>query len=181
MKRSLLLFVMAITLSCCNNDDDNTPTNPIDQLPPATQTGEQTFGCLINGEPFVPHSFGTNAPNAFYQFVDGAYTLSIYGSINGGTNLKSINVGAIEVQEALEEQMYNLNEEESGNYFGEYNIGGGIIFSGSTNMNNPGILTITNFDQDNFIISGTFSFTVIDNEGNEINITNGRFDMHYTN
>ena len=31
------------TLSCCNNEDD-TPQNPIDQLPPATQDGANTLG-----------------------------------------------------------------------------------------------------------------------------------------
>jgi len=48
MKRILLLLLTTFTLSCCNNDDDN-PQNPLDQLPPATQTGANTFGCLING------------------------------------------------------------------------------------------------------------------------------------
>jgi hypothetical protein len=179
MKRSLLLFVMAITLSCCKNDDDNN-TNPIDLLPPATQTGEQTFGCLINGEPFVPPSFGTNAPNAFYQFVDGAYTLGISAGSGGGSELLGINIGALDVNE-IQEINYILLEKESGKYFGQYTIGGGLILNKTSNIDYPGTLTITNFDEANFIISGTFSFTVIDNEGNEINITDGRFDMHYTN
>lgn len=71
MKNYVLLMLAVLTLSCFNNDDDQ-PQNPIDQLPPAMQTGEQTFGGIINGELFVPPSFGSNAPNAFYQFVDGA-------------------------------------------------------------------------------------------------------------
>ncbi|TYC08776.1 hypothetical protein ES677_14145 [Bizionia gelidisalsuginis] len=51
MKKLLLLLTVTLTLSCCNNDDDTTPTNPIDQLPPTTQTGANTFGFLVNGEP----------------------------------------------------------------------------------------------------------------------------------
>lgn len=180
MKNYIFLFLTLLLLCCCNNDDDGGSTNPIDQLPPATQTGEQTFGCLIDGEPFVPPSFGSNAPNAFYQFVGGAYTLSIYGSINGGLNMQSINIGGLDTP-LINESVYSLIEEESGNYFAQYNIGGGITFSSSTNSQNPGILTITNFDSDNFIISGTFEFTVLDDDNNEINITNGRFDLNYTN
>jgi len=180
MKKLLLLLTIITTFSCCNNDDDNTPTKPIDQLPPATQTGAQTFGCLINGEAFVPPNFGSNSPSAFYQFVDGAYTLGISARTGGGTELKSINIGCLDVP-LLEETNYTLLEFATGNYFGEYTIGGGIDYHGITSISNPGVLTITNFDQTNFIISGTFSFTVLDNNGNEINITNGRFDMNYTN
>ena len=182
MKNLLLILFTAVVFNACNNDDDgDTTTNPIDQLPPATQTGEQTFGCLINGEPFVPPSFGSNAPNAFYQFVGSAYTLGISGgNIGGGANLKSVNLGGIDV-EPLSQIIYILIEEESGNFFGNYNIGGGITFNGVTGNQNPGTLNVTKFDSQNFTISGTFEFTVLDYDGNEINITDGRFDLNYTN
>ena len=180
MKNLLLAFAMLLMVSNCNKNDDDQPTNPIDQLPPATQTGAQTFGCLINGEAFVPPSFGSNSPSAFYQFVGGAYTLGISGGTGGGTELKSINLGCLDMP-LIEEINYNLLEFVTGNYFGEYYLGGGNGEIYSTTVNNPGTLTITRFDQDNFIISGTFEFTVVDNDGNEINITNGRFDMNYTN
>lgn len=42
-----------------------------------------------------------------------------------------------------------------------------------------GTLTITKFDQTNFIISGTFNFSTQTNECENINITNGRFDLQY--
>ena len=173
------MLTITLTLSCCKKDDDQS-TNPIDQLPPATQTGEQTFGCLINGEAFVPPSFGSNSPSAFYQFVDGAYTLGISAGTGGGTELKSINIGCLDMP-LIEEIEYTFLEFATGNYFAEYRIGAGFILDTSSSISNPGTLIITNFDQDNFIISGTFEFTVLDNDGGEINITNGRFDMNYTN
>ena len=52
---------------------------------------------------------------------------------------------------------------------------------GSTSIDFPGVITITNFDPEIFIISGTFEFTVLDNDDNEIKITDGRFDLKYTN
>jgi hypothetical protein len=55
MKHLLLFLVLALTVSCCKNDDDNN-TNPIDQLPPATQTGANTGGALVNGEAFLPNN-----------------------------------------------------------------------------------------------------------------------------
>lgn len=181
-KLFLVLFVLTlISTTSCNNDDDNSPTNPIAQLPPATQTGEQTFGCLINGEPFVPPSFGSNAPNAFYQFVDGAYTLGISARKNSQTGLKSIIIGGIDV-EPISETSYDFKSFLSGNYYGLYDI----VFQGDsqtfyTNDDFNGNLNITHFDNESFIISGTFEFTVLDNDGNEIQITDGRFDLNYTN
>ncbi|WP_435138437.1 hypothetical protein [Formosa sp. A9] len=180
MKHYILYLLLGLSLAGCCNDDDQ-PENPKEQLPPATQTGEQTFGCLINGEPFVPPIFGRNAPKAFYQFVDGAYTLNISGSNGGGSTLQSISIGAIDTPFIIEETTYALYEESEGKYYGKYNIGGGITYSGTSSEELPGTLTITNFDPKNFIISGTFEFTVLDDDGNEINITDGRFDMNYTN
>jgi hypothetical protein len=174
----LFLICMLLISASCKNDD--TLANPIDQLPPATQTGEQTFGCLINGEAFIPDTFGSGRPSAFYQFVDGAYTLGISASRGGGSQLESFNIGGLDIS-PIQETNYPLLEFESGNFFGEYFLGGGIVFMGSTSIDFPGIITITHFDPENFIISGNFEFTVLDNDGNEIKITNGRFDMLYTN
>ena len=155
-------------------------TNPIDKLPPATQTGQQTFGCLINGEAFIPDSFGSGRPSAFYQFLDGTYTMNISGSSGGGSQMQSISIGGIEI-EPIEERIYALLEEESGKLYGRYNIGGGITLRGSSSIEMPGTLVVTNFDPENFIISGTFEFTVLDNDNNEIKITEGRLDVKYAN
>ena len=179
MKKLILLLIVTFSLSCCDKDDDK-PKTELEKLPPATQIGAQTFGCLIDGKAFVPPRFGTNSPNAFYQFVGGDYTLSIDGSRDGGPNLKTINIGCLDMPIILE-TTYFLNERVTNSYFGAYIIGGGITFSGASTTSNPGTLIITRFDPANFIISGTFEFTVLDDNGAEINITNGRFDMNYTN
>lgn len=44
----LLLSIICISSSCRDDNEDN-PYG----LPNATQSGEHTFGCLINGEPWV--------------------------------------------------------------------------------------------------------------------------------
>ena len=179
MKRILILLLTTFTLSCCNKDDDK-PKTELEKLPPATQTGAQTFGCLIDGKAFVPPKFGSNAPNAFYQFVGGAYTLGINAATGGGYELKGINIGCLDAP-LMNENNYILLEKSPPNYFGQYTIYGGIILNSTSSGNLPGNLTITRFDPTNFIISGTFEFTVLDDNGNEIKITNGRFDMQFTN
>ncbi|MGD5408184.1 hypothetical protein QUS89_23100, partial [Xanthomonas citri pv. citri] len=47
----------------------NKPANAVDQLPPETQTGANTFGCLIDGKVFVPRD-GNGKPGLFVQYVD---------------------------------------------------------------------------------------------------------------
>ncbi|AXT18638.1 hypothetical protein D7030_06645 [Flavobacteriaceae bacterium AU392] len=173
----LITLCMLLLSTSCNDDDDNVA--PVDRLPPATQTGEGTFACLINGEVFRPDRFGQGVPRAFYQNVNFAFTLGISASSGGGEETKFFNLGGLDVN-ALEETTYDLVEFESGNFFVQYTLGGGFVLRTETNSINPGRLTITNFDPDNFIISGTFEFTVLDDEGNEIRITEGRFDLRYT-
>ncbi len=177
MKKFLFLLVLiAITIiSACSNDDDN--NNPIDQLPPATQSGKQTFACLINGEAFIPSQFGQGRPRATYFFKDNAYTLGLSGATGGGTESQLIVVQGLDV-EALEEKQYQLVSEDFKVYSGLYVRDSSKPLL-STSKENPGKLTITKFDQENGIVAGTFEFTVLDNDGKEIKITAGRFDLFY--
>jgi len=73
MKKLLLVLTLTLTLSSCTK---NNPFRGNDQLPPETQTGANTVGCLINGKVFIPHAEGINPDvNCFYQLVDGEYFL----------------------------------------------------------------------------------------------------------
>jgi hypothetical protein len=52
MKPFLLSFLVSLLIvSGCRKHKTG---NPIDQLPPETQTGANTFGCLVNGQVFKP-------------------------------------------------------------------------------------------------------------------------------
>jgi hypothetical protein len=48
-----LLFITTLFLSCSENNN-LIPTVAEEVLPPITQTGENTFGCLVNGAVFIP-------------------------------------------------------------------------------------------------------------------------------
>lgn len=166
MKKLFLLLLTTFTLSCCNDDDN--PQNPLDQLPPATQTGANTFGCLINGEPFVVSN--TSNQTAIYQ----GGVLQIGGGIDNSIMDKhiSINISA----------PINLNTPYDltllpNNLAIFVNNGEGCYYD--YDHTTSGTLTITKFDQTNFIISGTFNFSTQTNECENINITNGRFDLQY--
>ena len=176
----ILLATFILFITSCKKDDDETQ-NPLDALPPATQIGAQTFGCLVNGEIFLPKKFGQNSLNAFYQNMNGLYTLSI-SSESGEINTESqfIVIGGISVP-AVEEQTYNLTSDKIGNFTGLFTDNGLNDSAQPTSDLKPGKLIITNHDTENFIISGNFEFTILDKNNKKIKVTNGRFDVKYTN
>lgn len=59
-----LMLTITLLVSCGSDDDDNSQ-NPVDQLPPETQTGENTFGFLVNDEPI--NVTNTSQQTAIYQ------------------------------------------------------------------------------------------------------------------
>lgn len=58
MKKIFLLFAVALLMIACNKDDEAPQPTPepseIEMLPPATQTGANKVGCLLNGKAFCP-------------------------------------------------------------------------------------------------------------------------------
>jgi hypothetical protein len=171
--RKLLITLCLLVLQACSNDDQ--PVNPVDALPLITQTGENTFACLINGKPF----FSSRDRRAFYTFADGAYTLGISGSRTDDIGLRSINLVALDIVEGVTEGSFPLNARMSGGYSAEYFIDGGLTLETGTTDETPGNLTITRFDLEEFIVSGTFEFSVKDEEGKPLNFTDGRFDLKF--
>ena len=164
MKRVLLLLLTTFTLSCCNNDDDN-PQNPLDQLPPETQTGANTFGCLINGEPFVISN--TSQQTAIYQ---GGFLQF------GAKGIYMVVLNPIEI--GINYQFMDLGQgQASAKYFKDPNPQLGCHYEYSDTY--EGIVRFTKIDTVNYTISGTFEFSTVNENCEDVKITNGRFDMQY--
>tara|TARA_R110002096_G_scaffold435916_1_gene664190 strand:- start:3650 stop:4189 length:540 start_codon:yes stop_codon:yes gene_type:complete len=178
MKKMILLLFLLPVLSAtsCNNDDDNNAQNPIDQLPQATQIGANTFGALLDGEPFIP-SGGTNPLDCQYQLINGER----YFQLQGNNRDENFNVIAISLstiaKDIAQGETYNLIEEATGNASGAYSFNGDLFF---TSEQNSGQLIITHLDLNEQIVSGTFWFDVIDQNGDLRQIRDGRFDMQFT-
>jgi hypothetical protein len=49
-----IIFIAFVLMASGCKKNNNSNNSPIDQLPPATQIGANTFGCLINGQAFTP-------------------------------------------------------------------------------------------------------------------------------
>lgn len=172
MKNKLYIFILVFLILGCSSDDDGCVG--IDCLPEATQTGADTFGCLVNGEPFVDNSGDFNC---FYQLVDGEYYFGIQ-SEREVLDLVLIGIGSNR-SEIIKDTTIHLNDDVPNNFYAGLNIknlGGTLLTSNS----NDGQIIFTNFSINPNIVSAEFEFTVTDpNTGKVYEITEGRFDAQF--
>ncbi|WP_435138441.1 DUF6252 family protein [Formosa sp. A9] len=175
MKHYILYLLLSLSFTACCNDDDQ-PETPIDQLPPATQTGANTAGCLVDGEAI--YSKGRNL--TFQLFYNDGEDFGLLVS-NEKNNIDRV-IHVASYNESMEVgQVYQLVGYGIDSKFGEYVI----QYPDFTNKEYQttsivtGELIITHHDFDNAIISGTFWFDAIDSKGNVVQIREGRFDGEY--
>ncbi len=182
MKNLISILIISTILSCCSKDSNVIGNPASDQLPPETQIGANTVGCLVNGKVFLPKAQGINPEvNCFYQLINGEYFFNMAFS-----DLTNSSSPAVSVQNRKSElivgQTYILNKNIDDN--GDFSGGGGIYFPNPSNIyrtNNikTGELKITKLDQINFIVSGIFWFDAINSSGEVVEIRQGRFDWRY--
>lgn len=187
MKNLLFLLVTVLTLSCC--DKDEKPTNPIDQLPPATQTGANTAGCLVDGKAFLPKGSSLGGPtlSCFYQQNQSGYHLGLGIADKRNGNIKAVNI-SLNPNQLTENTTYHLVAIVNGSANYNSNFGEYTIYSNTTNDNKftttntyIGELKITKLNVKQRIISGTFWYDAVNTDGAKVEIREGRFDMRYVN
>lgn len=66
---SLAIIILLVSYEGCDNDPN--PKTELEKLPPATQEGKNTFGCLVNGKAWVTKT--SIDAVAFYQ--EGVFQL----------------------------------------------------------------------------------------------------------
>ena len=160
----------------------NNPGNPINDLPPETQTGANTFGCLLDGQAFLPKGDPFAGPilKAAYQFVDGKYHLLINGSHS--TSYETTMVGVFADSVEITEGIYELtNKNVPAELYGQFVIlkVGSLNKIYLTNSINRGQLIIKKFDTVNQIVSGTFWFDAKNSNNEIVQIREGRFDLPF--
>ena len=173
-----IFFLTALLFINCSNSD------PEEQLPSITQTGENTFGCLINGEIFLPKGWKISIYG--YDFP-----VSYWGSHDDRYNAITVKDFESSDSKRMDIYLYHLEQNGTGAFtinesncltFKEANPSINIRcrYNGAwyCSAENSGILTITRYD--NGIVSGTFSCAVVnrDDPTDRIEITKGRFDFH---
>lgn len=169
----LIVFSCIVLLANCKKDHV-VPVNQLAKLPAATQTGANTFGCLVNGQAFLPNylgPFGSQGLYCTYGYQGYGFFLNIIGSHkNSDGSIYSVNIYADSLAQPIYEgQTINLYKNSVHGVFGEYAMfTSPATISYYTNQTLTGQVNITKLDQIKFFISGTFSFTAIDQNGDKV-------------
>lgn len=175
---SFLLTSVVISFSNCKK---NKPATASEQLPPETQSGANTFGCLIDGQVFLPKGdpFGGPIKRAQYQFVNGKQGFSVSAKNSGSNLVKSVGFQGDSI--FINNGTFDLTTSNtSGVLFGSYvEFQSGNINEFTTTIINRGQLVIKKFDTINQIVSGTFWFDANNINGQVVQVREGRFDMPY--
>ena len=179
---TLLLVCLVLVLSAAKCQKDNDPPEEEDKLPPATQTGENTFGCKINGKIWesrlpLPHSLSGPSRLTGGPGMDGSFWVRARRKVSGDPEEF---VELLIKENVFDEGEYLIGSPEGGGY--SLNEGeGGILCRWDTKQySESGKLVITRYDMEEGIFSGEFYFTVkIDHGDCEeiVEITEGRFDI----
>src|SRR5690606_32362851 len=173
--RLVTLMILWLAFAGCSKD--------VTELPPATQTGENTFGCMLDGAFWTPEGFGIvpTAPILEARFIDD----------NIKINARNFSVSPTETEFEIylknvsETGIYPLNKKvsiypnQTESY--AYHIKRKIrpLDQWVTNASFTGVVNITKLDRANKIVSGTFEFRAesMTNPGEFIIVTEGRFDI----
>ena len=176
MRKTLLLplsvaFLLLFTTCRKNKTDQN-------DLPPATQTGKNTLGFMLNGEPWKPQGVrgtGNLSIDFDFGFKQGIFGIVAYNFIP--TNSEQLTIG---VRDSLnfmnapftitlnKNSLYVISFSKDCEYF-----------STLTDVESSGTLTVSKLDKTNRIIAATFNATLSKNGCETIKITDGRFDMKF--
>jgi hypothetical protein len=168
IKKIFFLLVAALLASCEDTgcESNPTPKTELEKLPPITQTGENTFGCLVNGKAFVSET--TTDAVAFYQ-------MGIL-QIIGGLIDEEISFIIHEDNTPILSGKYDLvNNSLAEASFYSYINGNTCIYTDKNVI--TGTLTITQLNLQQFILAGTFEFDAVTTVCDTVKITDGRFDL----
>ena len=171
MKRTHIVFVLTfcflIIVSCKKN------------LPLETQSGEDTFGCYINGKLFVPKGSPFAGPVLTAQCViqNGKSDFTIGASMAEGETRHFVAIKGDSINLAV--GTYDITTPNTGTVSGHYNFSEPTTLGTSYNSTNinTGQLIIKHYDQVKGVASGTFWFDAVSSNGQIVQIREGRFDV----
>jgi len=165
----LYFLVAVLVFAQCEPSKEET-------LPPITTTGQNTMGCLVNGEVFVANHHGPFDVAIIAEYIEHSPYLIGESVHISGSGLDEI-IGLQFIGEGLEiNTAYVLNDTmfNYGNYYSRV-----TQQSYTTNILYVGELTLLRLDTINRIISGIYWFNAINSAGEVAEIRDGRFDAIY--
>jgi len=168
-----LLLAALLGLSQCKKKDPA----PVDQLPPATQTGANTFGCLVNGQAWTPK--GNNGTSNYSIVYDpglngGNFDLKTYRYPDASNDFQAIT---LDVSGNLQVGTFSFCSPQSTRAaFNDIKTKCEWSSADSSSTYRRCTLIITRLDKQSGIVSGTFDFTLYKPGCDSVRVTAGRFD-----
>lgn len=178
-----VLYASLVLLTQCSKCKQDNPS-PVAQLPPATQTGADTFGCLLNGKPWTP-SGNNGVPNYRVTYDPGYHggnlDIRVYTYLGNTGKSQYLGFGGDQIGQA---GTYTFVTPANFPTPGPRNV----YFSDDSKSapcneydHNPGTTTtgqlvVTRLDLKAGIVSGTFNFTLAQPGCDTLKFTQGRFD-----
>lgn len=182
MKYTFYVLLLAITIGftqCCKEKPTSSNDNNIPGLPPATQTGANTLGFLLNGVPWTPA--GNNGTANLSMDFDPGFSNGIFGvsayRVIAANNVEYFGIGTDSLNfrtPPFSIPLYNKSIFSLG-----FQRNSCDYLWIDTLVKASGILTISKLDRTNNVIAGTFNATLIKEGCDTIKITQGRFDMKF--
>ncbi len=170
--KTLYSYIILLLVGCsaCKTD----ALSPKEELPPATQEGLNTFGCLVNGEVWVPRgSINPSISKFTFYYDDELLNVAATRTIGSKDISQSVS---FRIEDCSYTGRYELTTIESARArFSD--LKKACMYQ--TDSTQTGTLTITKLDTINHIIAGAFEFTVWTEACDTIRVTDGRFDIQY--
>lgn len=181
MKTKFLLYLcLAMLTQCskCKRDDPapQLPKDPLSTLPPETQTGIGSFGCLVDGQAMsVSSAFLTSGDRS----CNSCLTVASQTSIAQPEYVISLlltgplqNGRIFTLSKYSEPVNFSLNTFSVNPYIKQCYYSGNFIKSGQ--------VTLVKFDPVARIAAGRFAFKLYEPGGcDTLRVTNGRFDVKF--
>lgn len=176
MKKAFIISLLFLSFLSCKKE--------VTELPPATQTGANTFGLKLNGEMWIPRGFAglpdndkliarllgnvliVTAQDLSSSPTETEFELRIFGVT--GTGTYSLNTNTSYPSGPTN---YGYHVKRRFNPLDEW----------ITSATQTGSVSITRLDTTAHIVSGTFQFNAqnLVNAAQTISVTEGRFDVRY--
>jgi hypothetical protein len=169
MKILITAFISVLFLGSCKKE--------VTELPPATQTGANTFGAMVDGKMWVPQRFGSIPSNNLLE----ARLLgnNLYIVAQNFSSSPTETEFDITVYGVTGPATYSLSPAAGIGYYVKRNLS--PINEWTTSATFTGSVTITKLDTVSRIVSGTFQFNAVEvfNSAPPISVVDGRFDIKY--
>jgi hypothetical protein len=173
------LLAALLSLSQCKHHN---PT-PVAQLPAATQTGADTFGCLVNGQPYTPAG-NTGSSNLYVDptWRDGNFNLTTYRIAGSRRQYLTINAFSVKAVGSYSFALVNGVEEV---FYSDLDTNSNLpppcatMYDSRDVTYRKGRLQINRFNTSAGIIAGTFEVTVARTGCDTLKLTQGRFDVRF--